>query len=108
VNYIHAHNNITWRNFNVVAMGHHRGGGRFNEFIPLPFLITGAWDKLHNFSFETLAELPQASRMALQVPNWLGRGLQPPHPSMEEHEDTDADPASAAASAFRSIRTAIS
>ncbi len=92
VNYIYSHNNITWRNFNVVAMGQRRAGGRFNEFIPLPFLITSAWDQPRNFSFETLAELPQGSQMALQVPHWLGLGLQPSHSSLEEHEDADTDP----------------
>ena len=92
VDYIYAHNNITWRNFNVVAMGQHRSGGRFGGFIPLPFLVTGAWDKPHTFDFETLANLPQESRLALQVPEWLGRGLNPPHANCEDHEDTDTDP----------------
>ena len=92
VDYIYAHNNITWRNFNVVAMGQHRSGGRFGGFIPLPFLVTGAWDKPHTFDFETLANLPQESRLALQVPEWLGRGLNPPHANCEYHEDTDTDP----------------
>lgn len=92
VNYIYAHNNITWRNFNVVAMGEHQSGGPFHGFIPLPFLVTGAWDKSHNFAFETVGELPQAGRMALQVPQWLGRGLQPPHADLEQHEDPHTDP----------------
>jgi hypothetical protein len=92
VNYIYSQNNISWRNFNVVAMGVHEVGGGFNEFLPLPFFITGTWDKTYNFVFETLAELPQASRMALQVPHWLARGLQPPNSTLEEHENADADP----------------
>lgn len=92
VNYIYAHNNITWRNFNVVPMGKHRSGGPFHGFIPLPFLVTGAWDKPHNFAFETFAQLPQASRMALQVPYWLGRGFQPAHSNLKEYEDADTDP----------------
>jgi len=90
VKYIYTHNNITWRNFNVVAMGHqHRG--RFNGFIPLPFFITGAWDRPHDFYFETLAALPPGSRMVLQVPDWLGRGLRPPHSDLEQYEDVDTD-----------------
>jgi hypothetical protein len=92
VNYIYAHNDITWRNFNVVGMGQHRPGGHFQGFIPLRFLVTGAWDKPHTFAFETFAGLPPGSRMALQVPHWLGRGLRPAHTNLEEHEDVDADP----------------
>jgi hypothetical protein len=92
VNYIYAHNNITWRNFNVVALGHHRTGGHFQGFIPLPFLISGAWDKPYKFAFETFAQLPQGSRMALQVPHWLGRGIHPAHTNLEEHDDADTDP----------------
>jgi hypothetical protein len=92
VNYIYAHNNITWRNFNVVPMGQHRLGGPFHGFIPLRFLIHGAWDKPHTFAFETFAGLPEGSRMALQVPHWLGLGLHPAHTNLEEHEDADTDP----------------
>ena len=92
VNYIYAHNNITWRNFNVVGLGGHRVGGHFHGFIPLRFVLSGAWDKPYKFAFETYAQLPQGSRMALQVPQWLGRGMQPSHANMEEHEDSETDP----------------
>lgn len=92
VNYIYAHNNITWRNFNVVSMGQHQHGGHFREFIALPFLVPGAWDKPHTFAFETVAGLPAGSRMAWQVPHWLGRGLKPAHTKVEEHEDAETDP----------------
>jgi hypothetical protein len=92
VNYIYAHNNITWRNFNVVSLGHHRTGGQFDGFIPLRFLVAGAWDKPHEFAFETLAQFPLGSRMALQVPHWLGSGIHPAHANLEEHEDMDTDP----------------
>ena len=91
MNYIYANNNITWRNFNVVTPGPHRFPGHWGEFIPLPFLITGAWDKPHPFTLETQAELPEGSRMALQVPQWLGRGLKPAHTEFEELEDGDTD-----------------
>ncbi len=92
VNYIYANNNITWRNFNVVGPGMHPIKFPFGEFIPLRFLITGAWDKPHAFTLETHAELPEGSRMALQVPHWIGRGLVPVHPQMEEVEDSETTP----------------
>jgi hypothetical protein len=92
VNYIYANNNITWRNFNVVGPGMHPIKFPFGEFIPLRFLITGAWDKPHAFTLETHAELPEGSRMAMQVPHWIGRGLVPVHPQMEEVEDSETTP----------------
>jgi len=92
VNYIYSHNNITWRNFNVVAMGQHRGTGGMEGFISLPFLISGAWDHTHEFVFESFAQLPERSRLALLAPYWLGSGLKPAHTDLEEHEDADTDP----------------
>lgn len=91
VNYIYANNNITWRNFNVVAPGPHPVPWPFGEFIPLPFHITGAWDKPRTFALETQAELPPGSRIALQVAQWLGQGLKPAHTELEEVEDKDTD-----------------
>jgi hypothetical protein len=91
VNYIAAHNNITWRNFNVVAGAMHQikfPGG----FTALPFLITGAWDKSHVFTLETEAELPQGSRLALQTAEWIGKGLRPAVTEFEEFEDDKTDP----------------
>jgi hypothetical protein len=92
VNYIYANNNITWRNFNVVAPGPHPLKHPFGEFIPLRFLIAGAWDKPRVFALETHAELPEGSRMGFEVPHWIGRGLKPAHPKLEEFEDSEADP----------------
>lgn len=92
VNYIYANNNITWRNFNVVAPGPHPIQWPFGEYVPLPFLITGAWDKPRPFVLETQAELPEGSRMALQVPQWLGRGLKPGPTEFEEIEERNTDP----------------
>jgi len=91
VNYIYTHNNITWRNFNVVT-NVPQPKGRFRGHVPLPFLISGAWDKAHTFAFETIAALPQGSRMALQVPHWLGHGFKPAHTEIEQHEDAKTDP----------------
>jgi hypothetical protein len=83
VTYIYAHNNITWRNFNVVLSAQRQ--------MPLPFLISGAWDKAHAFALETLADLPRGARLSLQVPRWLGRALSERHAGLEEYEDADAD-----------------
>jgi serine protease len=59
--------------------------------MPLPFLISGAWDKAHAFALETLADLPRGARLSLQVPRWLGRALSERHAGLEEYEDADAD-----------------
>lgn len=91
-NYIYANNNITWRNFNVVAPGGHPIHHHFGQYIPLRFLLTGAWDKARAFVLETHAELPEGSQFALQVPGWIGRGLRPAHANFEELEDNDTDP----------------
>lgn len=92
VNYIYANNNITWRNFNVVVPSPHPIPPIWGEFIPLSFLVTGAWDKQRAFTLETLAELPENSRMALQVPHWIGKGLNPSHVKLETFEDAVTDP----------------
>ena len=84
VTYVYAHNNLTWRNFNVVLSAHHH--------IPLPFFISGAWDKAHHFVFETVADLPPGARLGLQVPQWLGRALSVRHAGLDEYEDADMDP----------------
>ena len=91
VAYIEANNNITWRNFDVVATAHRHHAGRFRGFIPLPFLVAGAWDAPRVFELETLADLPDGSRLLLEVPAWLGRDLKPAPREFEEREDLDAD-----------------
>ena len=89
-NYIYANNNITWRNFNVVTpMGGHLP--HWGKFLPLPFLLTGAWREEIEFAFETDADLPEGSHAAVQVPHWVGIGLKPGHPNAEELEDRDTD-----------------
>ena len=85
VAYIYAYNNISWRNFNVVPLPHPRRGEPFPEFVELRFLITGAWDAGHAFTLESTADLPDGSRLAVQIPEWIGRGLRP------ERTDLDAD-----------------
>jgi serine protease len=88
--YILANGNITWRNFNVVAMAL-SSKKRPAHFEPLPFLITGAWDRPLAFQLEILADLPAKSQLALQVPAWLGHELKPAPANLADHEDADAD-----------------
>ncbi len=90
--YILANSNITWRNFNVVAIAAAKYKRHARELHRLPFLITAAWDKARAFQFEVVADLPRGSELALQVPAWLGRELKPAWADLEEHEDADADP----------------
>ncbi|HLW54109.1 MAG TPA: hypothetical protein VKW06_14825 [Candidatus Angelobacter sp.] len=91
VNYIYTNNNITWRNFNVVTHPLLRRPP-WGDFIPLRFLIAGAWDKPRPFVLETQADLPEGSRLALQVPYWIGEGLKPPPSRLEKFEDAETDP----------------
>jgi len=91
VNYIYAHNNITWRNFNVAAMGQAKHG-HFRGFVALPFLITGAWDQPQPFAFDVIANLPGGARLALETSHRLARLWKQAPKTVEEHEDVDADP----------------
>jgi hypothetical protein len=87
-NFIYANNNITWRNFNVGPFS----GLQLGNFRALPFQIVGAWDLERPFVLETIADLPQASRLALQVPHSIGQGLRPLPRDVEELEDEKTDP----------------
>jgi serine protease len=82
VNYIYAHNNITWRNFNVIEPGQ-QSTGTAGQLLPLPFQITGAWDRARAFTFETNAQLPAGSQLSLELPHWLGHGLMPGLPQAQ-------------------------
>lgn len=75
--YILENNNITWRNFNVGPVTMFGGIGGFGQFVPLPFHITGAWTGHERFTFETIADLPERSELALQTADWIGRELRP-------------------------------
>jgi hypothetical protein len=72
VAYIAAHNNIAWRNFDVVMNTPKGLRHRFYDWVPLPFYLTGPWDERRHFTFETIARLPAGSRLALEVPVRLG------------------------------------
>jgi hypothetical protein len=93
VSYIAAHNNIAWHNFDVVAA--HRKKPRFGEFVDLPFHITGAWDETHTFVLESLADLPEGSRMELQVAEWIGRALRPGERGLKQYGGVGSDPRNA-------------
>lgn len=71
-NFIRNHNNVTWRNFNVVDEVPDPNG------VPaiFPFLIAGAPDKSREFHFEIIRRLPQAAEVWLEAPIALARRLQ--------------------------------
>jgi len=94
VDYIYSHNNITWRNFNVVGvpMHVHPVPHPFPGHIPLPFLLTGAPDRAHKFTFEIGAVLPEGGRLALQVAENLGQALRPAGADVDQHDDATTDP----------------
>jgi hypothetical protein len=74
VRYIGAHNDIAWRNFDVVASGApHEPMGDYAVF---PFHFVGAWDVIARFGFEFAWKLPAGTPVALDVPDWLGRALE--------------------------------
>jgi hypothetical protein len=75
-NFIYANNDITWRNFNVVLGA--------QEQLKIRFFIAGAWDVALPFALEVEGDLPEGSRLALQVPDWIGKGLKPQLPRVEE------------------------
>ena len=92
VDYIYANNNITWRNFNVVANTPMPIRNRFPGFVVLPFRVAGAFDQAHLFGLETVAELPPGSHLELETAEWLGRGLKPAPKEVTEFKDPETDP----------------
>jgi hypothetical protein len=89
VAYVYAHNDLSWRNFNVVNLP--RSGGRIREPARLPFEISGAWDRPRAFALESTADLPEGSRLDLRVPEWLGRGLRAPDSAAITNDEVDGD-----------------
>ena len=69
MNYVYAHNNLTWRNFNVVPFAFKK------RIVHVPFAIPGAWDKARLFEFDVRVRLAEGSHVALEVPGWLAEGL---------------------------------
>jgi hypothetical protein len=95
MDYIYANNDITWRNFNVgvTLPPHPLPHPGFGAFVPLPFMIAGAWDKPRAFTLEIEAALPAGSQLALQVPAFIGKALAAGPRPTEAVEDMKTDPA---------------
>lgn len=62
--FIRAHNNVTWRNFNVVDDLPDPGG----DPAILPFLIAGAPDRGRRFDLEIIRRLPRGAQLLLEAP----------------------------------------
>lgn len=62
--FIRNHNNVTWRNFNVVD----NIPGPSGDPVELPFLIAGAPDHARIFDLEILLNLPRGAEVWLEVP----------------------------------------
>jgi hypothetical protein len=65
--FIRNDNNVTWRNFNVVASP---GPGDPEAF---PFLVVGALDRAVEMGLEVVARLPADAKLALEVPDHFVR-----------------------------------
>ena len=69
--FIRNHNNVTWRNFNVVddipdVLG---------EPLPLPFLIAGTPDVPRIFDLEIIVNLPKGAELWIEAPLIIARQL---------------------------------
>ncbi len=64
LDFIRAHNNVTWRNFNVVDALPDPSG----DPSALPFLIAGAPDRARAFDFEIIRRLPARAQLILEMP----------------------------------------
>jgi hypothetical protein len=93
-NYIADNPNVTWRNFNVVQVQMGQSRPPWGHLVPLPFHLTGAWMEDVDFQFETIADLPKGSTLALQAAEWIGRGLRPARQDLAAHVDRTTDAAS--------------
>jgi serine protease len=61
--FIRNHNNVTWRNFNVVADLPQSGG----DPVVLPFLIAGTTDRAREFDLEVIRRLPAGAEPWLEL-----------------------------------------
>lgn len=68
-NFIRNHNNVTWRNFNVVDLD----PDAIADPAILPFMIAGAPDRTRIFDLEIQQSLAQGSQVWLEVPLELGK-----------------------------------
>lgn len=65
--FIRAHNNITWRNFNVVSNDPPPTPGTPSGFVILPFMFHGA-ERRKKMRFEIIERFPVGSRSMMEVP----------------------------------------
>jgi len=68
---IRNHNNVTWRNFNVVDVLPDPAA----DPVALPFLLTGAPDEARRFDLEIVVYLPDDARLLLELPPAAVGGL---------------------------------
>ena len=73
--FIRNNNNVTWRNFNVVANAPPAGA----KMIAQPFLMAGAFDRTRKMRLEVNMRLPRGSRAELLVPQHLIEAFQHRH-----------------------------
>jgi hypothetical protein len=67
VQYVARNNNVTWRNFNVVAaQATAAGGSGARPAYELPFLIVGPWDRPRRMRVEIEADLPGGSTVEIE------------------------------------------
>jgi serine protease len=64
--FIRNHNNVTWRNFNVVD--NNPDPAVDPTFVVLPFLAPGTPDRGRRMNLEIMAKLPPGSKILLEVP----------------------------------------
>jgi hypothetical protein len=92
MNYVYANNNLTWRNFNVGQPGQFGLPPHLGHLQRLRFLIAGAWDQPRPFEIEVETELPDESRLLLDLPHWLGRAARPGKGEVTERDDPEHEP----------------
>jgi serine protease len=68
---IRNHNNITWRNFNVVDVQPDPNA----DPVALPFVLAGAPGQARRFDFELAVNLPEDARLVLRLPAAAARAL---------------------------------
>lgn len=103
--FIANNNNVAWRNFNVVAGP--PSAGSPPGYYRLPFLIAGAFDTSHVFSFETISRLPERSRVFLELPHWLAESLRSRSAEIEFDAKTQTARIGITAAGIQQLGTAV-
>jgi hypothetical protein len=92
LNLIKMNNNVTWRNFDVIAVA--APGGSSAPAAPenLEFFAPGAYDRERPFALEVLAQLPEGATLWLEGPATLIDGLHAHSPFVRRAADRAAIP----------------